>query len=64
MANFLRRHGKSTPTIGKTAMFLVVDVVIMTSHVAGSAVDRFWTDCHVDAMAVVKQNHMDKKIKN
>ena len=30
---------------------------------AGSAVDRFWTGCHVDAMAAVWQNHIGKNIK-
>ena len=30
---------------------------------AGSAVDRFCTGCHVDAMAAVWQNHIDKNIK-
>ena len=30
---------------------------------AGNAVDRFWTGCHVDAMAVVWQNHIGKNIK-
>ena len=29
---------------------------------AGSAVDRFWTGCHVDAMAAVWQNHIGKNI--
>ena len=30
---------------------------------AGSAVDRFWTGCHVDAMAAVWHNHIGKNIK-
>ena len=30
---------------------------------AGYAVDRFWTGCHVDAMAAVWQNHIGKNIK-
>ena len=27
---------------------------------AGSTIDRFWSGCHVDAMAVVRQNHIGK----
>ena len=30
----------------------------------GSAVDRFWTGCHVDSMASVWQNHIGKNIIN
>ena len=75
---FFRKHGKSTPNDRYDRHVLVVDVVIMTSQWqessqpitgckswqprAGNAVDRFWTGCHVDAMATVWQNHIGKNI--
>ena len=48
---------------------LVVDVVIPITGCkswqprAGNAIDRFWTGCHVDALAAVWQNHVGKNIK-
>ena len=70
---FFRKHVKSTPTIGKTAMFWSSTLWSWRSQPItcckswqprpGNTVYRFWAGCHVDAMAAVWQNHIGKNIK-
>ena len=70
---FVCKHGKLTPNDRQDHHVLVADVMTSQcsqSHVAkqwqpraGNAVDRFWTGCHVDAMAAVWQNHIGKTLK-